>query len=510
MVELRRTSGRDYFKAVVDCCRHFGTFAIVESARLTRAAHIWWHGQWMRLFIRQGTAICLFLFWIIAMSGAENTALQEIAGTNAPNATLPPTAQARSLGMLWQVVMQLEHYVQSKDLSAVHNEDVILGAAARELLAQADAIASNQSGDFKSNLTAFCSRVSALHLVADLNQQASSETELGKVLESFAKVKAHFSKDVVAQAQGYLETFTCPMHRDVVGKRTDFCPKCGMPLDQVSRILPSNSGFPAPGQQTVRASVRTASPLTVGQPVAALLQLQRPNGDPVSPSDLIETHTKKIHLLIVDSSLTDYHHEHPVPTRNPGEYSFSFTPRKPGSYRVWADVRPYPLGLQEYAMTDIPAATTGEPLTNRTVIFKATVDGLNYELILAQKTIQVGRPASARLRITTARREGIHATGAAHGHVRASRRIQPGLQNRYAHTPQGSARAGPGRARWTGTGVSNLCAAARLRSSFCSSADRGAFTIRSLRPPDRAMNGRSLWKLGLSINASRPQQNAVR
>jgi hypothetical protein len=53
-------------------------------------------------------------------------------------------------------------------------------------------------------------------------------------------------------------------------------------------------------------------------------------------------------------------------------------------------------------MTDVRAATTGEPLTNRTVTFKATVDGLNYELILAQKTIQVGRPVSARLRITTA------------------------------------------------------------------------------------------------------------
>ena len=160
--------------------------------------------------------------------------------------------------------MQLEHYVQSKDLSAIHNEDVILGAAARELLAQADAIASNRSGDFKSSLTAFCSRVSALHLVADLNQQASSETELGKVLESFAKVKAYFSKEVVAQAQGYLETFTCPMHRDVVGKRTDSCPKCGMPLDQVSRILPSNSGFPSPGQQTVRASVTHRSTVDRG------------------------------------------------------------------------------------------------------------------------------------------------------------------------------------------------------------------------------------------------------
>jgi len=107
--------------------------------------------------------------------------------------------------MLSQVVIQLEHHVQSKDLGAIHNEDVILGAAASELLAQADAIAPHQSGDFKSSLTAFCSRVNALHLVADLNQQASSETELGKVLESFAKVKAHFPKEVVAQAQVQIE-----------------------------------------------------------------------------------------------------------------------------------------------------------------------------------------------------------------------------------------------------------------------------------------------------------------
>ena len=360
----------------------------------------------MQSFIRQITATCLFLFGVVALPGAEIAAPPKIAGPNVPNVTPQPVAPARSLAMLSQVVMQLEHYVQSKDLSAIHNEDVILGAAASELLTQAGTIAPNQGADFKTSLTSFCSRVSALHLVADLNQQANSETELGKVLESFTRVRAHFSKEIITEAQVYLDTFTCPMHRDVVGQRTDFCPKCGMALDQVFRVLPSNSGFPLPGQQTVRASVKTSAPLTVGQPVAALLQLQRPNGDPVSPSDLIETHTKKIHLFIIDNSLTDYHHEHPVPTRNPGEYSFGFTPAKPGSYRVWADVRPYPLGLQEYAMTDIPAGTTGEPLTHRTVNFKTTVEGLNYELILAQKTIQVGRPAFARLRITTAKGEG--------------------------------------------------------------------------------------------------------
>src|SRR5262249_38614873 len=79
-----------------------------------------------------------------------------------------------------------------------------------------------------------------------------------------------------------------------------------------------------------------------------------------------------------------------------------FTPAKPGNYRVWVDVRPSPLGLQEYAMADIPAAIAGESLTDRKINLKATVNGLNYELLLPQKTIQVGRPAVARLKITTA------------------------------------------------------------------------------------------------------------
>ena len=69
----------------------------------------------MSLVLRQGTAICLFLFGVIAMFGAEDTAPRETAGTNVLDPAL--AAQARLLGMLSQVVMQLEHYVRNKDLS---------------------------------------------------------------------------------------------------------------------------------------------------------------------------------------------------------------------------------------------------------------------------------------------------------------------------------------------------------------------------------------------------------
>ena len=84
----------------------------------------------MRLLIRQSAAVCFFLCGIVALSGAEVAAQKKVGSANTPDPMLQPAAQARSLAMLSQVVMQLEYYVQSKDLSAIHNEDVILSAAA--------------------------------------------------------------------------------------------------------------------------------------------------------------------------------------------------------------------------------------------------------------------------------------------------------------------------------------------------------------------------------------------
>ena len=361
----------------------------------------YWNNQ-KRIFAGFAGLIFVFSSCVAWAAGAD---VQKLPSPAAAPSSPTPLSQARSLAMLWQVAKQLEQYVRSKELTAIHNEDVVLVAASNELFAQATSIAPGEGEAFKSNLTNFCQRVSTLHLAADLNQEPKSEAELSKVLEAFEKVKAHFAKQVVADAQAYLDTYMCPMHRDVVGKQTDFCPKCGMPLDQLCRVLPAGSEFPAAGQQTVRASIRTATPLKVGQPVSAILHLEKGDGDPVLLSDLIETHTKKIHLFIIDNSLSDYHHEHPEPTRTLGEYSFTFTPAKPGGYRVWADLRPSPLGLQEYAMTDIPAETSGAPLTNRELNTRASVDGLNYEVVFDQKTIQVGKPASARLRVTNKKGE---------------------------------------------------------------------------------------------------------
>ena len=50
-----------------------------------------------------------------------------------------------------------------------------------------------------------------------------------------------------------------------------------------------------------------------------------------------------------------------VETAMPGEYAFSFTPKKAGPSRLWADLLPVATDAQEYCIPDITAATKYEP-----------------------------------------------------------------------------------------------------------------------------------------------------
>ena len=147
--------------------------------------------------------------------------------------------------------------------------------------------------------------------------------------------------------------------------------------------------------------METDAPLQVGVQAICHLTLWGPGDGPVASDELSEVHTQRIHLLIIDGSFTDYHHEHPVPTNVAGRYDFSFTPQKPGTYRVWADVQPSFTGIQEYAMTVIPAATSEELLRKTPDTLEATVNGLHYA-IQFQQQVKAGETATGTLRVTQA------------------------------------------------------------------------------------------------------------
>lgn len=101
----------------------------------------------------------------------------------------------------------------------------------------------------------------------------------------------------------------------------------------------------------------------VGHPVSAVITLKTGSGKPIAPEDLLITHTMPLHLLIIDPTLTDYQHVHPEPGQKPGEWTFSFTPKLAGSYRVFADFTPAATGRGLYANSDLVVQGGERPTT---------------------------------------------------------------------------------------------------------------------------------------------------
>jgi hypothetical protein len=98
-----------------------------------------------------------------------------------------------------------------------------------------------------------------------------------------------------------------------------------------------------------------------GAPVRGIVSLQTGSGKPIASEDLLYTHTRKLHLLIVDESLEDYQHVHPQVGRQRGTWEFVFTPQRMGHYRVFADFTPAATGRGLYASSDLHIVSLTEP-----------------------------------------------------------------------------------------------------------------------------------------------------
>ena len=179
--------------------------------------------------------------------------------------------------------------------------------------------------------------------------------------------------------------WSCPMHSELVLSAAGRCPVCGMPLEPIYVTQPRLSTA-----SIIRAAIFPKTPLEVGRKADLRLRLVfNEDGRPVQLSDLEEAHTRKIHLLIIEASETDYHHEHPEPAGQ-GEYSFSFTPARPGIYRVWVDLKPVLTHSQQYSVTDIATAAApladspGDEPENR----HAEIDGYKFDLAFDRPVIR--------------------------------------------------------------------------------------------------------------------------
>ena len=216
-------------------------------------------------------------------------------------------------------------------------------------------------------------------------------------LQSIRKAWSAMKLQYPAEALQFLPPlWSCPMHPELLEREASNCKICGMPLEPVYITQPQLTSEPM-----IRSEILATAPLRVGEKANLRVRLSfNKDNRSVALQDLEETHTQKIHLLIIDVTETDYHHEHPIPLDS-GEYEFSFVPLKPGVYRLWADLKPSLTHIQQFSISDIPAAASGGQLQageaeNR----HANLNGYDFDLSFEKSVIQEKDTIQGKLKIT--------------------------------------------------------------------------------------------------------------
>lgn len=150
---------------------------------------------------------------------------------------------------------------------------------------------------------------------------------------------------------------------------------------------------------TMKLALSPNGPLAPGRAQGVTLTLTNiASGKPLGPSDLALAHTKRLHLLIVDGSLTDYQHIHPlVDPAKSGQWRFDFTPLLGRTYKVWADAT-LPDGTQEYIGAELVAGAEKAPLPSTATVMTAEKDGLKFSLSFS-KPLKVGQAAQGSIAI---------------------------------------------------------------------------------------------------------------
>jgi hypothetical protein len=228
--------------------------------------------------------------------------------------------------------------------------------------------------------------------------QSSSTDEARAAAERaqtlWTKVKTLFPREALELLP---PLWSCPMHQELIETAAGNCPVCGMPLEPIYVTQPQLTEGPIIG-----AEVIANGPLEVGKLADLRIRLFfLDNNQPVGLSDLEETHTRRIHLLISDISETDYHHEHPEPVGD-GEYAFAFTPQRPDTYRVWADLLPVRTHVQQYSVADIPSSTPRRARLdeNETESRHVEIDGYKFDLSFDKDLIHERETVAGKLRVT--------------------------------------------------------------------------------------------------------------
>jgi hypothetical protein len=121
----------------------------------------------------------------------------------------------------------------------------------------------------------------------------------------------------------------------------------------------------------------------------------------IAPHELAVTHTEKMHVMVIDPSLEDYHHVHPEALGMDGQYFFDFTPALAGSYKVFTEIVPLRSRRQAIALSELRVpGRSGTPKFERSTV--SLIGGIRFELLTVPEVLETGRDYRLQLSMTDA------------------------------------------------------------------------------------------------------------
>ncbi len=296
------------------------------------------------------------------------------AHEHSPAASSTPKSTAEAWGRINGLRGKLAGLVEGKKLADVHDVTETLAATLKTLAPVSKDLPADKLKRAEGAIGNLAKALDAAHDAADENNQASVEKQL-KAIDALLKVlAAQYPADIAATAP--IAVTSSHEHGGA-----------------------ASHSHASAAEPTTTLTVVSPGPLKAGQPAQIAVRLaNKQSGKPVTTADLELAHTKRVHLLIVDPSLSDYHHEHPLETA-PGVWSFTFTPRAGGDYVVFADLLPTATSVQEYARGTVNVAGTARALDQKPTQ-SATVDGYRFDMQIEGGKIPLEGGAMVKVAVT--------------------------------------------------------------------------------------------------------------
>lgn len=157
------------------------------------------------------------------------------------------------------------------------------------------------------------------------------------------------------------EIYSCVDHPELAevdpGVR---CSECGNKLRP--RRFPYSVIFTRTVTPQLRLDLKAEGRLVAGEAHPLLLRLTTQDEAPVSSEDLVISHSRRLHLILVDEAGTDFQHLAPEPGNEPGIFRTSFLPASALGYRAWVVAVPAMTRLTEILPWTLEGATATDPV----------------------------------------------------------------------------------------------------------------------------------------------------